>query len=137
MRTAIDTNIISAIWSWEASAEKVTNQLGAAKIEGALLISPFVFAELLSYPGATEAFVRGFLQASGVVVDLKLEERIWTEAGLRSARYAERRRQATGEGPRRILTDYLIGAHALVQADRLLTLDSRRYRQDFPELRLL
>ena len=106
-------------------------------MEGSLLISPFVFAELLVYPRATEAYVREFLQATGVVVDLKLEERVWVEAGLRFARYATRRRQATGEGPRRLLADFLIGAHALVQAERLLTLDPKVYQQDFPELRLL
>jgi predicted nucleic acid-binding protein len=70
-------------------------------------------------------------------VDLKIEERVWTIAGLCYARYAARRRKATGEGPRRILADFLIGAHALVQADRLLTLDPKRYSQDFPELKLL
>jgi predicted nucleic acid-binding protein len=36
-----------------------------------------------------------------------------------------------------LLADFLIGAHALVQADQLLTLDSTRYSQDFPEVRLL
>ena len=137
MRTAIDTNVFSVIWSSEFSAEKATAQLNEAKMEGLLVISPFVFAELLAYPRATEAFVRGFLQATGVVVDLKLEERVWTIAGLRYARYTARRRQATGECPRRILADFLIGAHALVQAERLLTLDPKRYSQDFPELRLL
>jgi|CZKF01.1.fsa_nt_gi predicted nucleic acid-binding protein len=137
MRTAIDTNVFSAIWSWEPSAERASVQLGKARMEGSLVISPFVFAELLAYPRATEAFVNRFMDATGVVIDYKMEERLWTEAGLRYARYASRRRKATGEGPRRILADFLIGAHALAQAERLLTLDPTRYRQDFPELRLL
>jgi hypothetical protein len=96
-----------------------------------------VFSELLAYPGATEKYVRSFLEATGVQVDFRLEERIWTETGIRFARYTARRRKATGEGPRRLLADFLIGAHALVQADRLLTLDAKVYAQDFPEIRLL
>jgi len=137
VRTAIDANVFSAIWSGEPSAERAAVQLGEARMEGSLVISPFVYAKLLAYPRATEAYIHGFLEATGVVVDYKLEERLWSEAGQRFARYAARRRQATGEGPRRLLTDFLIGAHALVQAERLLTLDPKRYSQDFPELRLL
>ena len=106
-------------------------------MEGSLVISPFVFAELLAHPNMTVGDVRSFLDATGIVIDYKLDERIWAEAGLRYARYAVRRRKATGEGPRRILADFLIGAHALVQAERLMTLDPKRYTQDFPELRLL
>jgi predicted nucleic acid-binding protein len=137
MRTAIDSNIFSSIWSWEPTAEEVAEQLGKAKQEGALLIAPFVLAELHAHPKMTADSVRDFLENARVAVDLKIEERVWTIAGLRYARYAGRRRKATGEGPRRILADFLIGAHALVQADRLLTLDPKRYSQDFPELRLL
>lgn len=137
MRTAIDTNIFSAIWTGESSVPKLLAQLTTAKQEGALLISPFVFAELLAYPSAKESFVRGFLESVGVAVDLKIDAQVWSVAGLRYARYVARRRQAIGEAPRRILADFLIGAHALVQAERLMTLDPSRYRQDFPELRLL
>jgi predicted nucleic acid-binding protein len=137
MRTAIDANIVSAIWSWEPTAEAIVAQLGEAKREGAVLISPFAFAELYAYPNATEAFLHGFLETSGVVVDMKLNDRVWTETGLRYARYAARRRKETGEGPRRLLTDFLIGAHALVQADRLLTLDPKMYRRNYPDLKLL
>src|ERR1035441_4233832 len=126
MRTAIDTNVFSAIWSWESSAERVTILLEQARLQGALLISPFVFAELLAYPGSSEAYVRGFLDATGAALDVRIEERVWTVSGQRYAHYAARRRQATGEGPRRILADFLIGAHALVQADRLLTLEIGR-----------
>jgi predicted nucleic acid-binding protein len=137
VRTAIDANIISSIWSNEPTAKQVVEQLETARQEGVLLISPFAFAELFAHPNMTAGDVHSFLDATGVVIDYKLEERLWTEAGQRFARYAARRRQATGEGPRRILADFLIGAHALVQAERLLTLDPKRYNQDFPELRLL
>ena len=137
MRTAIDANIISSIWSREPAAEKIVEQLGMAKQEGALLISPFAFAELHAHPNVSAGDVRSFVDETGIVIDYKLEERVWAEAGLRFARYAARRRKATGEGPRRLLADFLIGAHALVQADRLLTLDPSRYKQDFPEVQLL
>jgi predicted nucleic acid-binding protein len=137
MRTAIDANIFSAIWSGEPGADLLAAQLGKARTEGALIISPFVFAELLAYPGVDEAYVRRVLDVTRVVVDLRLDEKLWSEAGLRFARYAARRRKSTGESSRRLLADFLIGAHALVQADRLLTLDPKVYQQDFPELRLL
>jgi predicted nucleic acid-binding protein len=137
MRTAIDSNVFSAIWTGEASVPRLLEKLKEAKDDGALLISPFVFAELHAYPGMTEPLVRRFLEETGVVVDLRIEETVWTESGLRFAKYAERRKKSTGEGPRRILADFLIGAHALVQADRLLTLDAKVYRQDFPEVRLM
>lgn len=137
MRTAIDANIISSIWTWEPTAEKVVEQLGMARQEGVLLISPFAFAELLAHPNMTADDVHSFLDATGVAIDYKLEEKVWSIAGLRYARYAARRRQTTGEGPCRIPADFLIGAHALVQAERLLTLDLKHYSQDFPELRLL
>ena len=137
MRTAIDSNVLSAIWTGEASVPKLLAQLETARQEGALVISPFVFAELHAYPGATEAFVRGFIASTEVSVDYRLEERIWTETGRRFARYAARRRRSSGTEPKRLLADFLIGAHALVQAERLMTLDPTRYSQDFPELRLL
>lgn len=137
MRTAIDSNVVSAIWSGEPSTPELVAKLDEARLKGALLISPFVLAELHAYPGATEVFIRGFLSSTGVAVDYRLEERIWAETGRRFARYAARRRESSGTGPKRLLADFLIGTHALVQADQLLTLDPRRYSQDFPEVRLL
>jgi predicted nucleic acid-binding protein len=111
--------------------------LAEARREGALLISPFVFSELFAYPGMNEELIRGFLDATGVAIDERLDPRVWSESGRRFARYAARRRRSTGEGPRRLLADFLVGAHALVQADRLLTLDPKVYERDFPEVRLM
>ena len=137
MRTAIDTNVFSAIWSGEPSAPVLVAQLGAAKLEGALLISPAVFAELHAYPGATQKFLSNFIGTTGVMIDYHLEDRVWSEAGKRFALYAVRRRKSSGTSPRRLLADFIIGAHAMIQADRFLTLDPKRYSQDFPELRLV
>jgi predicted nucleic acid-binding protein len=136
MRTAIDSNVISAIWSGEPMSATAVQRLSAASKVGALLISPFVFAELLAYPGATEPYVRKFFADTEIVLDENMQSRVWVETGLRFSRYSQRRRQSVGAPPRRLLADFLIGAHALVQADRLLTFDPKVYQQDFPELRI-
>jgi predicted nucleic acid-binding protein len=136
MRTAVDTNILSALWSKEPLAMSIAKQLGDAKHQGALLVSATVFAELLAYPNATESFIRDFFTQTGVTVDFHFSEAVWTESGRRFARYAKRRRQSTGKSPKRLLADFLVGSHALLQADRLMTLDQTRYKQDFSELRL-
>jgi predicted nucleic acid-binding protein len=136
MRTSLDTNILSALWSNEPGAASIAKRLGEAKQAGAILVSGVVYAELLAYPKATEDFVNDFFEQTGILMDLRFQDTVWLEAGQRFARYANRRRKAKGEGPRRWLADFLVGAHALLQADRLMTLDPGRYRLDFPELRL-
>jgi predicted nucleic acid-binding protein len=137
VRTAIDTNILSALWSNEPSAANIVLLLGNAKNHGALLVSPMVYAELFAYPKATESFLNQFLSETGIAVDFELDQSVWVEAGRRFARYANQRRK-TGQGePKRLLTDFLVGSHALLQADRLMSLDPTRYRKYFPELKLV
>jgi len=46
----------------------------------------------------------------------------------------KRRRKQRDAGARRILVDFVIGAHALANGCRLLTLDDRLYRSSFPTL---
>jgi predicted nucleic acid-binding protein len=137
MRTAIDTNIISALWTGEPSAEKVTAILALSSDLGGLTIAAPAYAELLAYPGATPGFVDSFLDSTRAVIDFRLDEAIWREAGLRFAKYAARRRLRRGGAPRRLLADFIIGAHALLRADRLLTLDLPLYARDFPELKII
>jgi predicted nucleic acid-binding protein len=137
MRTAIDTNVLSALWSKEPLASDIANTLGNAKTEGGLVVGAPVYAELLAYPKATESFVNSFLEDTGIDVDFEFQQRVWLEAGRRFARYAKRRRRTAQQAPRRLLADFIIGSHALAQADRLMTLDPKRYKQDFPELKLI
>ncbi len=137
MRTAIDTNVLSALWSKEPLASQVARNLGDARAEGGLVVGAPVYAELLAYPKATESFVNSFLADTGIMVDFEFQQRVWLEAGRRFARYAKRRRRSAHQGPKRLLADFIIGSHALAQADRFMTLDPKRYKRDFPELKLI
>jgi predicted nucleic acid-binding protein len=137
MRTAIDTNVISALWTGEPGAERLAATLARARRAGGLTIAAPAYAELLAYPGATPEFVDGFLASAGAFTDFRLDEAIWREAGLRFGKYAARRRTSRGGAPRRLLADFMIGAHALLRADRLLTLDVPLYARDFPELKIV
>jgi len=137
MRTAIDTNVLSALWSKEPLASQVARILGDARTEGGLVVGAPVYAELLAYPKASESFVNSFLADTGIMVDFELQQPVWLEAGRRFARYAKRRRRSAHQRPKRLLADFIIGSHALAQADRFMTLDPKRYKRDFPELKLI
>ena len=136
MRTAVDTNIFSALWSGEPTASAVVALLGEARAKGGIVICGAVYAELLAHPKATQAFVDGFLMQTGVTAEFDTDEKIWRDAARAYARYAQRRRVSGGTQTKRLLVDFIVGAHAVNRADRLLTLDVSRYAQDFPKLTL-
>ena len=137
MTTAIDTNVIIALWANDpALSLAAETALEAAFRRGSLVVAAPVFAELIAAPGRTEAFVSSLLEENGIVVDWNLNEPIWRLAGRAFQAYAERRRQQRDHGTRRILADFLIGAHAHIRGYRLLSLDERLYRAAFPTLKI-
>lgn len=101
------------------------------------MICGAVYAELFAYPGMSEEVLRAFLLDTGVQVDFDLGDNVWRTTGAAYAQYAERRRRSGGGEPKRLLVDFVIGAHALVVADRLMTLDPDRYRSAYPTLVLI
>lgn len=137
MRTALDANVISSIWSFEESASRLTEQLGEALLQGGLIICPVVYAELHGYPRMSRDKIEHFLGLTRVVVDWQMDREVWDLAGERFSAYVARRRRQKHSGPKRLLADFIIGAHAQLRADRLLTLDQQRFRHDFAELILL
>jgi predicted nucleic acid-binding protein len=137
VRTAVDTNVISALWSGEPAAAGTEELLFSARQEGGLVICAPVYAELLAYPGATRSFVETFLRDTDIEVYTDLPLELWTRAGEAFSAYAERRRKDKAGHPKRLLIDFVVGAHALLLADRLLTLDANRYRTAYPELKLI
>jgi hypothetical protein len=134
MRTAIDTNVFSAVWGREAAAEKISLWLDDAATQGDLVISPAVYVELRANPYVAATFVDRFLDTMRITVDWIVEQEIWLLSAERFEIYAHRRRHPGTMEPKRFPADFLIAAHALLHADRLVTLDQRRYRRDFPEL---
>jgi predicted nucleic acid-binding protein len=137
MATAIDTNIIVALWhDDQAVSGAVEAALEAAFRRGSLVVAAPVFAELIAAPGRTEDFVNTFLSENRIAIDWNLEEPIWRAAGRAFQAYAERRRRQGEKSTRRLLADFLIGAHADIHGYRLLSLDERHYRAAFPRLKL-
>jgi hypothetical protein len=134
MRTAIDTNVISALWSGEPASRGLAALLGDVKNRGGLVICGPVYVELLAYPKATRTFLEQFLATTHIVTDFLLDEAVWQEAGAAYAAYAQRRRQSKDGPSKRLLVDFMVGAHAILKADRLLTLDAARYQVAFPKL---
>ena len=139
MTTALDTNVIlAALRDDGEAAHNVSLILDEARAQGALVISPLVYAELVAAPGRDRAFVERFLQETAIEVDWRLSRQVWESAALAYRAYAERRRaQARDPGPRRILADFIIGAHALHRASSLLTFDQRIYGAAFPTLNVV
>jgi hypothetical protein len=108
-----------------------------ARSEGGLVVCAPVYCELLAYPSATQRFVREFLDETDIFVDFLLDEEIWQRAANAFVAYAQRRRRSNGGSPKRMLVDFVVAAHALLRADRLMTLDAPRYRRDFPKLHIV
>ncbi|MCU1304742.1 MAG: hypothetical protein JWQ87_5026 [Candidatus Sulfotelmatobacter sp.] len=137
MTTAIDANVIVALWANDpALSLAAQTALEAAFRRGSLVVAAPVFAELIAAPERTEVFVSSLLEENGIVIDWNFNEPIWRAAGRAFQAYAERRRQQRDHGTRRILADFLIGAHAHIRGYRLLSLDERLYRAAFPTLKI-
>ena len=135
MTTAIDTNVITALWNAEDALHRAAQQaLDGALGRGKLVISGTVHAELSAAPSRSGEFVDRFCEETGVAVEWDLGEKIWRAAGVAFGAYATRRRRQRSAEARRTLADFVIGAHAAVRGYRLLTLDSGVYAAAFPGL---
>jgi predicted nucleic acid-binding protein len=135
MTTAVDTNVVIALWDKDPALNLAAQTaLDRAFNRGTLIAAAPVFAELIAAPGRNEPFVDSFFEETGIGVDWELTEQIWRLAARAFQGYAQRRRRQRDPGPRRIFADFIIGAHAVANGCRLLTLDDQLYRTAFPTL---
>ena len=138
MITAIDTNVIVALLREQDALNMAANSaMEKAASRGKLVICGPVFAELSAFPSQTEAFLDTFLADAMIGVDWDVERDVWRTAGRAFRKYSEKRQRQKAGTPRRILADFVIGAHAVENNYALLTFDSRIYKTSFPLLEMI
>jgi predicted nucleic acid-binding protein len=130
MRTALDSSVLILLYRKQAGWEAWRDRLSAAAIEGELIISPVAFAEYsVAYPTLESA--RRDLERLHIIYD-PFEPASAYLAGQVFLRY---RRKG---GPRQhLIPDFLIAAHASLQASRLAAVDRGYFRAYFPNLVIL
>jgi predicted nucleic acid-binding protein len=135
MITAVDTNVIIALWDTDADLNTLAQRaLEDELASGGLRVAAPVYAELLAFPGRDARFLDSFFADTGIIIDWDLDQAVWRAAGRAFQNYAARRKKQPGNVPRRILADFLIGAHADENEYTLLTMDTGLYRTAFPRL---
>ena len=128
MITAVDTSVLLDVFGDDPKhAERSERFLAQAFEQGSLVICPVVYAELAPQ-ARNRPQLDGWLHRGGIRVVALTQEHGYT-AGLAHAAY----RKAGGKRER-LLAEFLIGAHALHEANRLLTRDRGFYRRYFAGL---
>lgn len=90
MTTAIDTNVVIALWDKDSALSLAAqNALDAAFHRGTLVAAAPVFAELIAAPGRSEAFVGSFFEETGIGVDWELPEQIWRDEPFKPMQNAD------------------------------------------------
>ena len=130
MKSAVDSSLLFDIVKGAPGAAAAQTALEAALARGSLCVCAVVVAELGRY-FAQGQDLRDFLAACQIDHDP-----LTMDAALEAARIM--RGYARNKGPReRMAPDFLIGAHAIKQADALLTTDAGFFRHYFEGLSVI
>lgn len=136
--TALDTNVLIDLLSRTDSEERrrAARVLLEAAKRGPLVVCAVVHAELGAHPRSNPEDVDRFLDDLRIKIDWPLPEAVWRLSGLKFREYAIRRRHSSSTEPRRLIADFIIGAHATA-AGALATRDAAFFRRTFPDLTIV
>lgn len=130
MKTAVDTSVILDVVTGDPQwADASEGALSDAFDVGSLVICDCVLAEIT--PAFDDQVLQRFLEDWRILY-LPVSRKAAMHAGRMYQRYLERSGQA-----KRVLPDFLIGAHALETTGRLLARDRGYYRDYFSGLEVI
>ena len=132
MTTAVDTSVLLDLIARESEHQDAAAvALAQARKKGSIIVCEVVYAELAAAFKGDQKRVDAFLHAAGITLSHSPAEAL-AHAGKLWQSYRDR------GGPRiRILPDFLVGGHALNEADELLTRDRGFFRESFKKLRVV
>lgn len=130
MLTALDTNVLLDILvPNEAFAHFAETAIEAAAMEGLLVVCDIVYAEVCSQ-FVTKQDCDFFFSDNMIRVEAPSRDALFVASRM------WRNHRKKGGTRARILPDFIVGAHAQVQANRLISRDRGFYRSSFPDLRV-
>ena len=120
-------DIVTEDRNWKEWSEQ---QLESAKLIGSVIINPVIYSELsIAFTRIEE--VEAFISDASLIVEPIPREALFM-AGKSFLKY--RRRDGKKHG---VLPDFYIGAHAAVDKCPILTRDVKRFRTNFPTVKLI
>lgn len=127
---AVDTSALLSIFKGETEGEAWLDLLHTLSRTKSLMLSTIVLGEIRSFFPSDASCMKAIQSLELQVSDLDKDSSLLAGKIFRDYR-------AKG-GPRStILPDFLIAAHAIIQADALATMDRGYLRTYFPKIRLI
>jgi predicted nucleic acid-binding protein len=127
---AIDSSVLIDIIGGDTGADAAVAAVEEAMARGPVVVCDVVLSEVVAGLGQSAVVVER-LEETGIEY-LPLEQRAAARAGEMQRRYRQR-----GGSRERTVPDFLIGAHALLQCQALITRDAGFFRDYFKGLKVI